>query len=532
MNTAVGLRNLIAHPVSLALIAALFNSIWFHEPLLGYLATHLEFPSLSAWSTALIVWLIPTILSATFFSLLALVSNTLLKAGVIVCFVGNSIALYFMQQYSVLLDRTMLGNVFNTNLDESLALIDPLLAGYVAVWGGLPALAVYVWPLRRAAWWHKALGAIAPVVACAGLIYSLSFTWLWIDRHASQIGSRMLPWSYVINSIRFVQQESDNQMKFAPLPDATIDPLQARKRVVVLVIGESARADRFSLLGYERDTNAETRAAGAVAIAGVRACATYTTAALNCILSHRGHEIPTRAKMGEPLPTFLKRQGVEVIWRTANFGHPPIDTHAFDTPATIQKSCPDATCPNGKWDEVLLHGLGDAIEKSSAERIFVVLHLAGSHGPAYHEKYPPEFERFQPVCKTVILKNCDQNQLHNTYDNTIAYTDHVLARLTRLLARLDATSAWMYVSDHGESLGESGLYLHGTPLLFAPREQLEIPFMLWFSPQFSETLSIDPAKASSLTGVEQGHVFHTVMGMLAMRSGPYNDGYDLLNRLR
>ena len=145
---------------------------------------------------------------------------------------------------------------------------------------------------------------------------------------------------------------------------------------------------------------------------------------------------------------------------------------------------------------------------------------------------PPGFARFEPICQTVVLKDCEPQALRNAYDNSIAYTDHVLARLTRLLQGTDWASAWLYLSDHGESLGESGLYLHGTPGLLAPREQLEIPMLMWFSDPGRQALGIDAGRIPRLREVGQGHVFHTIMGMLALQGGPYQAARDLLTQLR
>ena len=521
-----------SHPAVFAIGAAIFSALWFNGALWRYLAEHLDLPSPFALASGLAVALLPITLNLIVFAGLAVLSNRLLKAALIVLSIGNAIALYFIDQYQVFLDRTMMGNVLNTDAGEVSALLHPLIVVYGLFWAGVPVWLIWIWPLRtvrlrsRLATW-----LIAPSV-CLGLLYALSFTWLWIAQHDSRLGARILPWSYVINTVRFLQTEKLNQLTFEPLPDATAEPLGARKRVIVLVIGESARADRQSLFGYERDTNSESRAVGVVGIPGVQACASYTLAALNCILSHRGETAPERSGMGEPLPNYLYRQGVDVIWRSANSGQPPLKVRLHETLAETAAYCSDPACEATRWDEGLLRGLDGLITGSPHQRIFVVLHLSGSHGPAYHTKYPPEFERFKPTCKTVILKDCDAQSLTNAYDNTIIYTDHVLATLSRQLERLDVASAWLYLSDHGESLGEGGLYLHGLPRALSPREQLDIPFTFWLSPAFNNEVAIDSTKAQGLRGIGQGHVFHTVMGMLALRGGPYRAELDLFNLMK
>ncbi|MBM3408983.1 MAG: DUF1705 domain-containing protein [Betaproteobacteria bacterium] len=525
-------KALPSHPAVFAIGAAIVSALWFNGALWRYLASQLDLPSPFALASGLAVALIPITLNLMLFMALAVFSNRLLKTLLIALSLGNAVALYFIDQYEVFLDRTMMGNVLNTDTAEAGALLHPQLLLYLCFWAGIPAWLVWIWPLRRVRLRERVLALVLAPGLCLGTLYALSFTWLWITEHDSRLGARILPWSYVINTVRFVQTEKRGQQQFDPLPDATPATLGERKRVVVLVIGESARADRQSMLGYTRDTNAQTRAVNAVAIPGVQACSSYTLAALTCILSHKGDTTPDRAQMGEPLPSYLYRQGIDVIWRSANSGEPPLKVRLYERLGDMAAYCPEAPCEAPRWDGSLLHGLSGLIAQSPHRRIFIVLHLSGSHGPAYHTKYPPDFERFKPTCKTVILKDCEAQSLANAYDNSIAYTDHVLASLSNILGKLDAASAWLYLSDHGESLGEGGLYLHGMPRTLSPREQLDIPFSLWFSSAFAQEVPVDTGKAAALRGVGQGHVFHTVMGMLALSGGPYRPELDLLKLLK
>lgn len=529
---AAVLRRLPSHPVGFALAAAVLSTLWFNGALWNYLRTHLDFPSTFALASGFVVWLIPTTLSIMLFTSLALFSNRLLKACLIALFFGNAIALYFIDQYQVFLDRTMMGNVLNTDVGEVSALMHPKLLLYLLFWAGPPAWLVWIWPLRTVRLRQRILGWLLAPGVCLLLLHLLSFTWLWVAEHDSRLGARILPWSYVINTVRHVQTEKMNRLQFDPLPDAAEQPMTGRKRVIVLVIGESARADRQGRLGYARDTNAATRDLEVVFIPGAQACASYTLAALNCILSHRGDSAPQRAEMGEPLPNYLHRQGVDVIWRSANSGQPPLKVRLYESLSQMTGYCTEGRCSNDGWDEALLRGLETLIAQSKQQRIFIVLHLSGSHGPAYHTKYPPEFEIFKPTCKTVILKECDPQALRNAYDNSIAYTDHVLASLTRLLMKTDAASGWLYLSDHGESLGENGLYLHGMPRAMSPREQIDIPFSFWLSAPLRQETGIDMGKAADLSGIGQGHVFHTVMGLLALSAGPYRRELDMFSALK
>lgn len=528
-----GTSSWTAHPVAYVLAWAVLCTAMCLPPLWRYLASHLDLGTSFGWMTALAVMLLPVTLTVLLLALAALASRALLKLVTALVLLGNALALYFMEQYGAVLDSTMMGNVLNTNPAEAGALWHPMLIVYLLGFGLLPGGMAQRWRLRAVPRWHMAVAVLTLPSACVLLIYLLSSTWLWIDQHAGAVGARMLPWSYVINTARHLQQQAGARQTFEPLPAAQPAALVAgRRQVAVLVIGESARADRLRLYGYERDTNAHTTGLSVVAVPGVRACASYTVAALNCILSHKGHTAPSRADMDEPLPSYLQRQGVDVIWRSANSGEPALKVRWLERAAELARNCVGADCSEADWDGILLHQLRERVEQSQAQRVLVVLHLSGSHGPAYHRKVPPGFARFEPVCQTVVLKDCEPQALSNAYDNSIAYTDHVLARLTRLLQGTDWASAWLYLSDHGESLGESGLYLHGTPGLLAPREQLEIPMLMWFSEAGRQALGVDPARIPRLREVGQGHVFHTVMGMLALQGGPYQASRDVLTQLR
>ena len=139
---------------------------------------------------------------------------------------------------------------------------------------------------------------------------------------------------------------------------------------------------------------------------------------------------------------------------------------------------------------------------------------------------------FKPVCRSVELSNCTHQELVNAYDNTILYNDHFLDQLRTILKGLDTASAFLYVSDHGESLGEDGIYLHGTPYSIAPKQQYTIPFLVWMSQDFinQQHISVDKLKAREKT--TQDNVFHSVMGAFDMRSPIYNKNLDIFAKAK
>jgi lipid A ethanolaminephosphotransferase len=295
---------------------------------------------------------------------------------------------------------------------------------------------------------------------------------------------------------------------------------------VILVIGEAARAQNFALYGYDRPTNPLLAEAGVVALRNATACATYTTAAVRCILSNVDSESAFSTRY-EPLPTYLQRHGVDVIWRSRNFGEPRIKVQSYQKATELAATCTGERC---KYDEVLLSGLEQRIRDSSSRRVFVVIHQTGSHGPAYYTRYPAEFERFKPVCKSVELSHCSPQELVNAYDNTILYEDYFLHQTIGLLKTLEHTSALLiYISDHGESLGEFGLYLHGVPYSVAPDVQKDIPFIVWMSDEFIRRKAVEASRLESQSRHSQRDVFHSVMGAFSMRSDAYAAGFDIFN---
>ena len=187
------------------------------------------------------------------------------------------------------------------------------------------------------------------------------------------------------------------------------------------------------------------------------------------------------------------------------------------------------TCPAPGFDEVLNWELGNVLNASASDRIFVVLHQTDSHGPAYYSKYPEGFAQFTPECPTVLVDNCSQDELFNSYDNTIRYTDFLLNDLITQLDTVDAYVAMIYVSDHDQSLGEGGFYLHGAPNAVAPAEQREIPFLVWMSQGFKDSRCLSEADIIPAETFPHDFPFHSVMGFFGMRSDIYKPQYDIFN---
>jgi lipid A ethanolaminephosphotransferase len=326
---------------------------------------------------------------------------------------------------------------------------------------------------------------------------------LWIDKHSKALGGMVMPWSYIVNTSRFYIHKNQENEKQILLPDAQI--LDDEKSIAVLVIGESARRANFSLYGYEKNTNPLLSKIDNLHSYEANSCATYTTAGVKCILDHK-----ETSSLYEILPNYLNRSDVEVIWRTTNWGEPRVTIQNYLKRSDLEALCEGSGCA---YDEVLLKS---QLLASKKNKILLVLHTSTSHGPTYYKKYPERFNTFTPVCENVELGKCSEEELINAYDNTIVYTDFILTQVIDELKQMeDYRSSLIYVSDHGESLGENNLYMHGIPKSIAPNEQLEIPFLVWLS---DDSRSLKENKTLS-----QHHVFHSVLDFLAIDSPVYNE---------
>lgn len=497
-------------------LSALVNLALFGYPLLKYGFLHIENLNFSGYIIFATLFVIVIFAWTLIFSLFGLFSNTLIKFLAIIFMIGNSLALYFMINFNAILTKAMMGNVFNTNASETSELLSPKIIFYIVFLGIIPAFFISKFHIKKTKFIKKLLVFIATALFVIIYGFATSFSWLWIDKNAKNIGGLILPWSYVINSARYsVQALPKREIKLlSPLSFTDAN----RSQIVVLVIGESARADRFGILGYNRDTTPLLAKENLHIFKNTKSCDTYTTAGITCMLMFEGSKSSLFSNY-EPLPSYLERYGINVLWRSNNWGQMPLKIAKFEDAGDIRK-----TALNGEdlpFDMALLYNLKTEILALNSPKKFIVLHQTGSHGPAYSKKYPPNFEKFRPVCNSVELKNCSKDELNNAYDNTIVWTDFFLSKLISILKSIDTPSVMIYISDHGESLGENNFYLHGAPKAIAPKEQRNIPFIIWTS---------NEQKFKALNEYSQDYIFHTILGAFDAKSNEYKPNFDLFER--
>lgn len=489
-----------------AALMSLLNFVFFHYPFFNFVFENIDSKSFSGIIT--IISLVILMLVANFFTfyLIFFLSRRVGKFLLVVFFILNAIAVYFINTYSIIVDESMIGNVLNTNYEESSSFFSFKMILYVIFLGIIPSIfitkAKIIKPSVKKFFTTLSLGLVFMII----LAFANGSSWLWIDKNSKQLGGLAMPWSYAVNTSLFYIHKYQENRKEILLPDATIRDNE--KSVVVLVIGESARSQNFSLYGYSKNTNPLLSKTKNVYHFLATSCATYTTAGVKCILEHQNTN-----DLYEILPNYLYRNDIEVIWRTTNSGEPPIHIEKYQTGSFLKENCEGEGCD---YDEILVNGLKEQITSSNKNKILIILHTSTSHGPTYNKKYPPQFEVFKPVCNSVELAKCSQEELMNAYDNTIIYTDYILHKVIENLKELkDYKSTMLYVSDHGESLGEKNLYMHGLPMSLAPKEQYEIPFIVWVSENSKQLKSFE--------NLSQNHVFHSVLNFLAIDSPIYNE---------
>jgi len=309
-----------------------------------------------------------------------------------------------------------------------------------------------------------------------------------------------------------------------------------KPRLLVVVVGETVRSANWGLNGYARQTTPRLAQLPVLNFADVSACGTSTEVSLPCMFAPVGRRDYDEARIrgSESLLHVLARAGVAVQWRDNQSGCKGV-CEGLPTEVVNAATAPGLCQGDRCWDEGLLHGLDMRLQQMQGVQV-LVLHMLGNHGPSYFRRYPAAFERFTPACHDDDLGRCSTEQIVNAYDNAVLYTDHVLASL---IASLDAQaskvdSAMLFVSDHGESLGESGLFLHGMPKPIAPREQTQVPMLMWLSSGFAQTAAIDGLcmQRRAALPARHDHLFHTVLGLLDVRTALYEPRLDLTQGCR
>lgn len=454
----------------------------------------------------------------------------LAKPLLAVVMVLAALAAYFVWAYGVLVDKVMIRNVFETDALEAGELVNWRLLLFIGVLGVLPALVVLRIPLARPSWQRELLHrgvALAVTIVGIGIVafffYQDQASFL---RNNRDLRHRLVPVNYLSGVGSYVQEITKRKLPYEAIgADAALGarwktPMAERPLLLVLVVGETARAANFSLGGYGRDTNPRlAEVQDLVYFTDVSSCGTSTAISVPCMFSDLGREgfSAEKARARDNLIDIVAKAGLGVDWYGNNTNCKGICRAAGEKRA-VRENHPDhckadVPCTDGAIFEDFWSTL-----PAYSGRGLVVLHQLGSHGPGYHLRYPEPFNRFTPVCRSTDFSKCQVSEIVNAYDNTILFTDHLLAEtISRLQAMADRVdSAILYVSDHGESLGENGLFLHAVPYALAPRVQTHVPMVFWSTAGFTERMQLDRQCLFEQRNRPLSHdnYLHTILGLL------------------
>ena len=455
-------------------------------------------------------------------------------------------AQYFIWTFGVVIDRSMIANIFDTTPAESFALLSTQMVIVLGLSGLLMVLVAWWIKVRRpASFWRGAAMRLLNLAVSALLIVLVAALfykdYASVFRNNKELVKSLSPSNSIVALNSWY---AHNRMDNLPLVKIGEDAKQkavmhngARKNLTIVVLGETSRAENFSLGGYDRETNPRLKQDDVVYFPKTTSCGTATAVSVPCMFSNmpRAHYDEELAHHQEGVLDILQRAGVQVLWNDNDGGcKGACDRvpHQNVTNLNLSGECIDGEC----YDDVLFHNLDSYIDNLQQDGI-IVLHTIGSHGPTYYNRYPAEFKKFTPTCDTNEIQSCTQQQLTNTYDNTILYVDYVVDKAIKLLqSKQDKfTTSLVYLSDHGESLGEDGVYLHGLPYSIAPDTQKHVPMLLWLSPDYQQRYGVSSQclqQQAKTNDYSQDNLFSTLLGLLGVDSREYQAKDDLLTPCR
>lgn len=476
-----------------------------------------------------------TMLTLTLFSL-----RLLLRPVAAALLILSSVTSYYMDTLGIVIDREMIQNAMLTTVTESKHLITANFVMHVLIWGILPALAALWFRVRTVGLvgglWRWVLTVVLTVAVFTGALFSDFKAFSAVARERKEVLSSYQPGSAIGGAARYAKMMlKSRDVTVAPLGrDARKGPLitaAAKPVLTVVFVGETARAQNFGLNGYDRQTTPELAKRGVINFSDVTSCGTSTAVSVPCMISNltRGGYSYDASIRQENLLDVLGHADVDVLWWDNNTGDQGTAARlggirrmtAADDPA----ACAEGECT----DAVFLGPLATELPKITRDTVLFI-HMIGSHGPSYYLRYPRAFETFKPACHTAEFADCTTEEITNAYDNTILFTDHVIAQTIDMLKAQDSIiPALFFLSDHGESLGENGLFLHAAPYFMAPETQTRVPMAMWLSDAYAAAFKLDPPCLATKAGDPQSQdaVFHTVLGLMDITTEVRSPDLDL-----
>lgn len=521
---------------SLALATSVFFTVFCNTAFWQRVAETGLLHGAGGWVTAASLFVAITALHTAL--LLLVLNRWTAKPLLSVLLLVTALAVHYMDQYLVYFDPDMIRNILHTDHKESRELITlglawPLLTYFVVPVAVLWRVRLKTRPPLRALL-IRTLCLLASVLLAAGAIVASFQNLSSLMRNHTELRHLITPGNYLVSLGRVMHDAHKAKGPRTPVgTEAKVvgRAATAKPRLLIVVLGETVRAQNWGLNGYARQTTPELAAIGPVNFPDVTACGSSTEVSVPCMFSPfgRAHYDKARIQQSESLLHVLEHAGIGTLWRDNQTGCKGVcDGLAFESyeHATDADLCDAGGCQ----DEVMLRGLAPEIDRRPGDRV-VVLHQLGNHGPSYYLRYPKRLERYVPACQRSELGKCTRQEIVNAYDNAVLHTDEFVARTIRFLIAQSTThdTALIYLSDHGESLGENGLYLHGVPYAIAPETQTKVPMVMWLSPGLAAEQRIDVAclKRHAAAPASQDNLFHSVLGLMQVRTGEYDGRLDL-----
>ncbi|MEX3071302.1 phosphoethanolamine transferase [Vibrio alginolyticus] len=473
------------------------------------------------------------------------------KPFFILLLILSSMVSYASYNYGTLFDYGMIANIIETDSSEAGSYFSAYSAIWVLLMGIVPALflvKVKLRPLKgellrfSIAKLISMIASLAVIAAIAGLYYQ---DYSSVGRNNSYLKKMIIPTQFVHSATSYIKKnylttpepyrEIGTEAKQS---QAALKQAEDKPTLLVFVVGETARSQNYELNGYDRNTNAYTSQLDVISFQDFASCGTATAVSLPCMFSQLTHNKFDRNKADnqDNVLDVMQRAGIDLLWKENDGGDKNV-AHKIKKVAIdrnrVDQWCNGSTC----YDIALLNGLDQEIENMNGNRV-VTFHLNGSHGPTYFQRYPKDKAFFQPDCPRADIENCSVEQIINSYDNTIRYTDYVLEQTIEKLNGLEDkyNTALIYISDHGESLGENGMFLHGMPYSLAPEYQKRVPFMTWMSPGFKQVKQVNSdclkQEAQVVGKYSQDNVFHSLLGLMDVQTNAYDSSLDIFKTCR
>ncbi|GAC16879.1 phosphoethanolamine transferase [Aliiglaciecola lipolytica] len=466
-----------------------------------------------------------------------------LKPVLIAMVVISSIIAYATLNYGTVFDFAMVQNVVESDSAEAFSYVNLTAIVFILMFGVVPALFIALAKIKKQSILtacinrSKVIGLCIIIVGLIGFSYFANYA--SVGRNNRDLVHYITPFKLFDASYKYATRHFFSPPREFLELDSTpfLKSSNGNPRVTVVLLGETARAQNFSLNGYEKDTNRFTKDLEIVSFLNISSCGTATAVSVPCMFSRLSKSEYDKqiANSQQNALDVAHLAGVDVLWIDNNNGSCKgvcnRISHIEISPDSQSKYCDGEYC----LDEILLTELDKKLKNITHKDTLIVMHMMGSHGPTYYRRYPTNKRIFEPDCPRSDIQNCTNEELVNSYDNTISYTDFVVSQVISRLLQLDEStgsqSTMLYVSDHGESLGEKGVYLHGLPYAFAPAEQTHVPLLFWQDPENS-SFSLDCLQNQAQLIASHDNFFDTLLGVLSVQSKLYQKHNDLIAKCK